>query len=106
MRPGPPRRPARPPRLIDEVRSMKVRNNKSSPKLHAQIKELRERTRELEETIEAIRGGQVDALVINAPSGDQIYTLQGAEHPYRVMVESINEGAAMMDRHGVVLYAN
>jgi len=67
---------------------------------------LRDRVQELEETLQAIRGGQVDALVINGPSGDQVFTLQGAEHPYRVLVESINEGAATLDGKGIVLYAN
>jgi PAS domain S-box-containing protein len=67
---------------------------------------LRERVHEFEETLAAIRGGQIDALVINGPSGDQVFTLQGAEHPYRVLVESINEGAATLDGKGIVLYAN
>jgi two-component system, NarL family, sensor kinase len=67
---------------------------------------LRARVAELEETLLAIRGGHVDALVINSPGGDQVFTLQGAEHPYRVLVESINEGAATLDRQGTVLYSN
>jgi PAS domain S-box-containing protein len=67
---------------------------------------LRARVEELEETLLAIRGGRVDALVINSPEGDQVFTLQGAEHPYRVLVESINEGAATLDRDGTVLYSN
>ena len=62
-----------------------------------EIKALRERVHELEETLAAIRGGEIDALVINGPSGDQVFTLQGAEHPYRILVESINEGAATLD---------
>lgn len=61
---------------------------------------------ELEETLEAIRGGAVDALVINGPDGDQVFTLQGAEHPYRVLVETINEGAATLDTSGTILYSN
>jgi PAS domain S-box-containing protein len=69
--------------------------------------ELRARLYELEETLRAIRSGQVDALVVYAPDGgDRIFTLQGAEHPYRVLVEAMNEGAATMTSDGLVLFAN
>ena len=69
--------------------------------------ELRVRLYELEETLRAIRSGQVDALVVYAPDGgDRIFTLQGAEHPYRVLVEAMNEGAATMTSDGLVLFAN
>ena len=61
---------------------------------------------ELEETLLAIQRGQVDAVVVNGAQGDQVFTLQGAEHPYRVLVETMNEGAATLDASGAVLYAN
>ncbi len=72
----------------------------------ARNKVLQARVQELEDTLMAIRQGTVDALVISAPTGDQVFTLQGAEHPYRVLVETINEGAATLDAEGTVLYAN
>jgi PAS domain S-box-containing protein len=71
-----------------------------------QIKKLRTRVHELEETFLAIKRGRVDAVVVNGEEGDQVFTLQGAEHPYRVLVETMNEGAATLDEHGTVLYAN
>src|SRR6202051_4829174 len=71
-----------------------------------QNRELRARVRELEDTFLAIQGGRVDAVVVNSEDGDQIFTLQGAEHPYRVLVETMNEGAATLDEDGTVLYAN
>jgi PAS domain S-box-containing protein len=64
------------------------------------------RLQELEETLRAIHQGEVDAVVISAPEGNRIYTLQGADHPFRVMVEAINEGAATLAGGGLVLYAN
>jgi len=67
---------------------------------------LRERVSELEETLRAIRSGEVDAVVISAPQGDQVFTLQGAEHPYRLLVETIDEGAATLSNDGTVLYSN
>jgi PAS domain S-box-containing protein len=56
--------------------------------------------------VKAIKGGGLDALVMQSARGDRVVTLQGAELPYRVLVESINEGAATLDRSGNVLYAN
>jgi PAS domain S-box-containing protein len=64
------------------------------------------RRNEAEEIVKAIRGGRIDALVMQSARGDRVVTLQGAELPYRVLVESINEGAATLDRSGHVLYAN
>jgi len=72
----------------------------------SQIKKLRARVQELEETFAAIQRGQVDAVVVSGAEGDQVFTLQGAEHPYRVLVENMNEGAATLDHDGLVLYAN
>src|SRR5215475_454958 len=67
---------------------------------------LQERVTELEETLRAIRSGEVDAVVVSAPKGDQVFTLQGAEHPYRLLVETIDEGAATLSNDGTVLYSN
>ena len=72
----------------------------------ARIAELEARLAEAEETLEAIRSGGVDALVISRPEGDQIFTLQGAETIYRVLVEEMNEGALLLGADGTILYAN
>jgi PAS domain S-box-containing protein len=75
--------------------------------LPAQLEELTLRLREAEQTLEAIRGGEVDALVVETPQGEQqLYTLQGADHVYRIFLESIAEGALTLSGDGTVLYAN
>ena len=61
---------------------------------------------ELEETLRAIRMGEVDAVLVSGARGDQVFTLQGAEHPYRLLVENIEEGAATLSDDGTVLYSN
>ena len=61
---------------------------------------------EAEETLDAIRSGEVDALVVAGPEGERVFTLRGAEHPYRVMVESMNEGAISLALDGTILYCN
>lgn len=71
-----------------------------------ELADLRNRITELEETLRAIRTGEVDAVLVSSSEGDQVFTLQGAEHPYRLMVETIDEGAATLSEDGTVLYAN
>jgi PAS domain S-box-containing protein len=70
------------------------------------IEELEARLQEAEDTLRAIRSGEVDALVISGPEGEQIYTLKTAEHPYRVLVEAMGEGALTLDHEGMILYCN
>jgi PAS domain S-box-containing protein len=67
---------------------------------------LRARAEDAEETLRAINRGEVDALVVSTSEGDQVFTLRGAESPYRTIVESMNEGAATLTDCGLVLYAN
>lgn len=74
--------------------------------LKDQIEELTQRADEAEEALDAIRHGTVDALVVYSEEGDQIYSIQGAESTYRLLVESINEGAATLIEDGTILYCN
>jgi PAS domain S-box-containing protein len=71
-----------------------------------ELEQLRARLEEAEETIQAIRSGKVDALVVSGPDGEQIYTLRGADHSYRVLLEDMNQGAATLLPDGAVLYCN
>ena len=64
------------------------------------------RLAEAEETLRAIHSGEVDALVISGVAGDQVFTLQGADYPYRVLVEAMSEGALTLTAEGVIFYAN
>ena len=74
--------------------------------LEADNAELRIRLREAEQAIDAIRSGAVDALVLDGPGRQQVYTLQGAETPYRSFVEHMQEGAVSMSMNGTVMYCN
>ena len=71
-----------------------------------QIEELRARLGEAEDTLQAIRTGDVDALVVEGPDGRRVYTLAGAEQPYRVLVEAMDEGAVTLGEDGTILYSN
>ena len=83
---------------------MKKQRNGSNPE--KEVQELRARVAELDETLRAIRMGEVDAVLVSSPGGEQVFTLQGAEHPYRVLVEKIDEGAATLSADGMILYSN
>jgi len=72
----------------------------------ARIADLEARLAEAEDTLRAIRAGEVDALFVTKPEGDQIFTLQGAEKTYRILVEEMSEGALLLAAEGTVLYAN
>ena len=83
---------------------MKTRQTKND--LMREVKELKVRLQEAEEVIRAIRGGEIDGLLVATPEGDRVYTLEGAELPYRIFLESMNEGAATTTHDGAILYAN
>jgi PAS domain-containing protein len=74
--------------------------------LRQECEELRARNRELMEAINAIRLGEVDAIVVAQGDQPQVYALEGADHPYRVLVERIQEGALTLSTEGMILYAN
>jgi PAS domain S-box-containing protein len=74
--------------LLDEIASLKVRLEES------------------EEILEAIQTGAVDALTVHGPEGPQIYTIQGADHTYRVLIEEMNEGALILNSDATILFCN
>jgi two-component system, OmpR family, phosphate regulon sensor histidine kinase PhoR len=72
----------------------------------AQLHELRLQLQEANETIEAIRTGQVDALVVKSGEDHRLYTLKSADQTYRVFIEKMKEGAVTLNKEGLILYSN
>jgi PAS domain S-box-containing protein len=72
----------------------------------AELAEVRTQLRELQQTIEAIRTGGVDSLIIGPPGQEQIYALATADRSYRLIVEAMNEGTATVSTRGTILDAN
>ncbi len=70
------------------------------------IADLKSRLAEAEDTLRALRSGEVDALVVDGKSGAQVFTLKSAAEPYRLLVEQMREGAMTLSLDGVVLYCN
>ncbi|HVZ10670.1 MAG TPA: ATP-binding protein [Rhodopila sp.] len=75
--------------------------------LLARIKQLEEQLADSEETLQAIRRGDADALVAS-PDHDsrRVYTLESADPPYQVLIEQIQEGAVTLSFDGTILYCN
>jgi two-component system NarL family sensor kinase len=71
-----------------------------------ELAKVRGRLAEAEETLRAIRAGEVDTLVVAGRQGSQVFTLKGAEHAYRLLIESMNEGALTLTADKTILYAN
>ncbi|MBI4187672.1 MAG: PAS domain S-box protein [Chloroflexi bacterium] len=74
--------------------------------LQAENEDLRQRLTEAEETLRAIRSGEVDALVVNTKLGEQVFTVQGADTVYRTAIENINEGTVTLSPEGTILFSN
>ncbi len=71
-----------------------------------EVAELRARLAEAEETLRAIRHGEVDALLIGDGEGDRVYTLRGADAPYRALIEQMQEGAVTLNDAADIVYCN
>jgi PAS domain S-box-containing protein len=85
---------------------MMATNRRTRAALLRELDALRTRLEDAEETLRAIRSGEVDALLVSGARGEQVFSLQGAEHPYRVLIEQMSDGAATLTVDGMLLYGN
>jgi PAS domain S-box-containing protein len=74
--------------------------------LALELSRTREQLADAESTLEAIRTGRVDAVVVDANGGQDVYTLESTELPYRQFLEQMAEGAISLDGTGTILYSN
>ena len=74
--------------------------------LQAENQELRRRLEEAEETLRAIREGEVDAVVVTGSRGTQIFSRSGAESVYRLIVETMHEASLTVAPEGLILWCN
>src|SRR5512143_37025 len=68
--------------------------------------DLRARLEEAEETLRAIREGEVDAIVVSGSKGDQVFSLSGAESVYRLIVDTMKEAALTVAFDATILFCN
>jgi len=81
-------------------------SNEATPELD--VAALQRRLYEAEETLRAIREGEVDAVVIRGADdlSDEVFTLEGGVESYRTFMEAMDPGAVALDEYLSVLYAN
>src|SRR5688500_990476 len=82
------------------------RSSRTTADLELENRELLLRLREAEETIHAIRSGAVDAFMVDGAEGQQVYTLDSADRPYRLVIEQMQQGAATLLVDGTIAYCN
>ncbi|HMA45058.1 MAG TPA: histidine kinase, partial [Gemmatimonadales bacterium] len=83
-----------------------IRKRKASRHPREGVEELRSRVQAAEDTLRAIRTGEVDALVVAHAGDDHVVTLQGADLPYRMLLDQMYAGAVTLTPDGVIVYCN
>jgi PAS domain S-box-containing protein len=89
-----------------DVRNTSTDIDRITLELRKENEALHSRLKEAEEALGAIRRGEVDALLVSTNEGEKVFTLKGAEYPYRVVIEQMLEGAANLAEDGTILYCN
>jgi len=85
---------------------MALEKRKTYEELVSELNEARMQLEEANDTIEAIRSGEVDALVVKEKDGIQLYTLKSADQTYRIFIEQMTEGAVTLSEDNLILYCN
>jgi PAS domain S-box-containing protein len=76
--------------------------------LRRELADLRERVEVSEAIVQAIDRAEVDAFLVRGrgDSDEEVLVLGGADRPYRLLIERMQQGAATLSRDGAILYSN
>lgn len=80
--------------------------DKNIEDLLTEIASLKDQLYEANSIVEAIKEGDVDALVVNTNGVPQLYSLETADYTYRLLIEKFRQGALSISRKGLILYCN
>ncbi len=83
-----------------------MKSKKSYEELLRENEDLLYRLEEATDTIDAIRMGNIDGLVVQTEEGTQLYTLRNSDQTFRIFIEQMNEGAVTLNQEGLILYSN
>lgn len=73
----------------------------------SKLERLNVRLAEAEAALHAIEDGQVDAFVVRGDDGgEHVLTLKNEDRPYRIFVETMNDGAVTLLSDGTIVYGN
>src|SRR5665647_3194882 len=70
------------------------------------IEGLYSRLAETTELLRALRASELDAVLFAGATDPKVFMLQSADHIYRIIIEQMREGAALVSEDGTILYAN
>lgn len=70
------------------------------------MESLLHRLNEAESILAAIGSGQIDAVVVSGSPDSRVFVLESADQPYRLLVEQLQEGVALLTLRGDVMFAN
>lgn len=94
----------------DARRARKMKTTRRTPPARrgplAEVHQLRLRLARAEEELRVKRPRAINVVVGAGRRSDRIFTLEGAENAYRVLIESMNEGALTLTTDRMILYAN
>jgi PAS domain S-box-containing protein/putative nucleotidyltransferase with HDIG domain len=86
---------------------------KTKEQLIVENEDLQRRLEEAEETLNALRNGEVDAIVVSGAQGEQVFTLKQveealrvSEEKYRKLVDENRDGFYITDIQGLLTFAN
>jgi len=83
-----------------------LKTEKSKEELLKLLEEAEYRLEEANDTIDAIRSGEIDALIVKGHDGHSIFTLKTADQSFRIFIEQMSEGAVTLNEENLILYAN
>jgi len=90
---------------MKKTRARPARAARTAPSQRT-VERLKQRLQEAEDTLNAIRDGHIEALVVRLDGSEALYTLRSTDHPFRLMVEQMREGAVTVGADGTILYCN
>ncbi len=83
-----------------------MNTSKTYNDLLKELEQARMELREANATIDAIRGGEVDALVVEMEKGHQLFAIKSLNQTYRLFIEKMKEGGVTINNKGIILYSN
>jgi len=83
-----------------------IKKRKAPRRSPAGLEALRNRLRVAEDTLRALRAGEVDGLVVTGAGDEHVIALQGADLPYRILLDQMYAGAVTLTLDGIIVYCN
>ena len=75
-----------------------MNKSKSYNDLLKELEQVRLELQEANATIDAIRGGEVDALILEIEKEHQLFAIKGLNQTYRLFIEKMNEAAVTINK--------